>query len=493
MCGIVASSPSQTNAVCRALVALKPRGPDSTGLLETASCTLGVARLSVSDLLGGNQPITSRSGRSHIAFNGAIYNAAELIRVFELDVATHNDAEVALALYELLGVTFTDHLDGMYAFIISDDRGDNLIFGVDEIGIKPLHVASTGNSIFLCSTLQALGRPELALAQRVPPGTVWDLSGLRHITRSRAPHKHWTVALESAVEAQIPQEVPWGCLLSGGLDSAVLCKLASRTRNITTITCGVADNSADLRAARQVADILGCCHHEELITPSDLRSLAADVVAATASFEPWLVLGGMGTLAASRAAARLRIKVLLTGEGADELFGGYRDFDQVPANRLEQELRHQQSQLGATECLRLDRCSAAAGIEARVPYLSREVVAAVRSLPVAAKRSQPGSAKSITKVALRRYATSLNLPEDVAWRPKIGFSNGTGLDSLLLEMASSERTIWASPTDRSRFAPSGLDPNEPMLAWLLGMWLETYGDALAPNWADMRQRGLVRS
>lgn len=472
--------------------ALRSRGPDSSGFVDSNRWSLGVARLSITDPICGHQPIRSRTGRTQIVFNGAIYNTEHLKRTYGLDVATGNDAEVALALYERYGVSFTDQLDGMYAFVIADEQAESLVFGVDEIGIKPLHLARDEGSIFLCSTLQALGPRELARAERVPAGTVWDLHGLRHVSRRHHAQRHWIEALTSAVDSQTPHEVSWGCLLSGGLDSSVLCRLASRSQPVTTIACGLLDGSADLLAARRVAEALDTDHHEELIDPAYLRALAVDVVSATASFEPWLVLGGIGTLAASRAAARLGLKVLLSGEGADELFGGYRDFDEVPAARLENALRAQQNQLGATECLRLDRCSMAAGVEVRVPYLSRDVVAAVRALPVTAKRSRPGSRESVAKVALREYAHSLGLPEEVVWRPKVGFSSGTGIGPLLTEMAWSERESWACPKDRARFAAPGLEVDAPLYAWFLGLWLQRYGDRLAASWSDLARRGLVR-
>ena len=493
MSGIVGSSPSRLDIVQKAVSKLRSRGPDSIGIIDSNQWSLGVARLAITDAAHGNQPITSRTRRSHIVFNGALYNARRLMRTHQLEVETGNDAEVVLSLYEKFGVSFTDHLDGMYAFIIADEHRDGLVFGVDEIGIKPLYIAREDGDTFLCSTLQAMGRNELGLANRVPAGTVWDLSGLRHMTRPREPVRDWREALAFAVADQIPEDVPWGCLLSGGLDSSVLCQLASRTQTLTTIACGLEEGSADLVAARRVAAALNTNHHEALIDSADLRSLAAEVVAATASFEPWLVLGGIGTLVASRAAAGFGMKVLLSGEGADELFGGYRDFDDVPHSCLEAALRAQQSQLGATECLRLDRCSMAAGVEVRVPYLSRDVVAAVRSLPVASKRSRPGSRASISKVALREFADSLSLPDEIVRRPKVGFSSGVGIESALSDISLSERDKWAHLKERNRFAAPGLDQNAPLYSWLLGLWLELYGDSLAASWSELARRGLVRT
>lgn len=495
MCGIAGSCPARPDFVTRAVTEVRRRGPDSSGTARTAAGMLGVARLSITDHVHGDQPISNRTGDLHIVFNGAIYNADDLIATHRLEVESGNDAEVALALFERLGCSFTDQIDGMYAFIILGEREGRFWYGVDELGIKPLYSAKDGDtSLYLASTAQALGSTLLSRAERVTPGTVQSASGLEHETVNRAPVTNWRNDLATSVRSQIPKEVAWGCLLSGGLDSSVLVTLARgfARRPLRTLSCGL-PMSVDVLHARRVADHLETEHHERLLDPDEIPNLVREVIDATGSFEPWLVLGGIGTLAVCQEASRLGLKVLLSGEGADELFAGYADFDETPADQLEAQLRAQQLQLGATECLRLDRCSMHAGVEVRVPYLSRRVVNAVRRLPVSEKRDLPGSRDSTTKVALRRHARALGLPEWVASRAKEGFSTGTGVLPVVHEAALSERNLWAASRYRARFAAPGLDMNSPVGAWLLGLWLERFGDSFGADWDSLACRGLVRN
>ncbi|MDO5737500.1 MAG: asparagine synthase-related protein [Propionibacteriaceae bacterium] len=479
MRGILGSSPSLATEVTICLERIA-----SSDCRETLSSSAGV--------LSADQPIATGSRGLHVAFDGALYNTEQLLRDHRLDVSSFDGAEVVLALFQLLGPSFTDHLEGAYAFIIIDDTEGTLFFGVDEMGIKPLYLSRYADGVLLCSTLAALPLDRISDVERVPCGTVWDLDGLRHTTGRVTSDTEWTTALRKALQAQIPQDIRWCSLLSGGVDSSVLCSLAAQQGPLMTLTCGM-DGSEDLEQGRRVAELLDSEHHEHRIDPDQLKSMIHEVVIATASFEPWLVLGGIGTLAAARAGAALGVKAMISGEGADELFAGYRDFDHTPAETLEATLRDQQNQLGATECLRLDRCSRAAGVEVRVPFLAREVVAAVRALPVGAKRNRPGSPDSITKVALREYASQLGLPEWVAYRAKVGFSKGIGITPTLTDFAHDERSRWASPADRERYAAPGIDMDAPVAAWLLGLWLSHYGDALGSDWTSLEERGLVRA
>lgn len=436
--------------------------------------------------------LAHRSGSRHIAFDGALFNSENLVNCHRLDLPHYSDADICLALFEKLGPAFVDEVDGIFAFIIADEASGNFFYGIDEMGVKPLYVSRGRGWFALGSTLDAFPRGVLSGVERVPPGRVWNRARRSlHKMRPIARPRNWTVSLTDAVRAQIPQGSPWSCALSGGVDSSVISLLAKGMGHLTTISCGL-EGSADLLHARRVAELIQSTHDEHIIAPEEVRALVLDVVTATASFEPWLILGGVGTLSVARAAARRGTRVLLTGEGADELFAGYSEFDNLSGHELEAALRRQQQQLGATECLRLDRCTRAAGIEVRVPFLSRGVVAAVGALPAVAKRSVPGSSGSTNKVALREHARSLGLPDWVAGRAKVGFSTGTGVVPLVTELALADRVSWASIEDRKRFAAPGIDMDTPLAAWLLGLWLRIYGEDLANSWASLSRRGLVR-
>lgn len=483
MCGIAATSSPDPIIIGEMLSRISHRGPDEKGLIVKDGVTLGIQRLSITDLKNGSQPITSRNGSSAIVFNGAIYNTKFLTENFDLNLSTGNDAEVVLELYEKLGLRSFEFLEAMYAIIISS-RG-NLIYLTDQFGIKPLY-RFVGENVLLASEPSAFGHELLPHIERVKPGFIYvnDLI-FQKVNLLSPPQELWEITLEKSVTNQIPDEVPWAALLSGGVDSGVLAALAARDQRIKTFSCGMA-GAEDLESAARLAATLGSDHEEILISPTEIELLVKEAVKTTGSFEPWLIKGAVGTLTAARGIHQKGFKVVLSGEGADELFAGYADFAAMDGLILEEALLNQQEQLGATECLRLDRSTMRFSVEARVPYLSQKVVSQVRALPTSSKKE--GSAN---KIALRRYAENL-IPREHAFRAKTGFSIGTGISALVRELALSNHREWASRDAVGKYAPVDLDPTSPEISWFLGLWLNDWS-SLGTSWADLSYRKLVRS
>jgi asparagine synthase (glutamine-hydrolysing) len=475
---------------------MQERGPDRTSSASFATASLGVTRLAIADVPRGHQPFLAPSGGGAVGLNGAIYNARALTRRWGLQLATGNDGEVIWPLYRRFGLRFADELEGMYAVCIVDDERSRVVLAVDPIGIKPLYLSTEGGAWFAASTLQALPERLRRHAFRVPAGTVMTSDGeVARIEPRATVYESLRRALEASVEEQIPVEVPWGCMLSGGLDSSVLIALAARCRSgAVTISAGL-PGSGDLAAALLVAATLGTDHHEELIDEEELPELIDAAVRATASPDGSTVMGGVGTYVAARAARRLGLKVLLSGEGADELFAGYDEYRLTPRALLDAELRADQEDLAATECLRLDRCTMAHGIEARVPYLSTAVVAHARALPLEDKLD-PARPEPREKLALRRVADEL-LPPEVAWRPKIGFSTGAGLMAAGARLArrlvsdAELAAIMAMPgwTAFSR-TQRLIGVDERLAALTFSRWRALHGE-FGP-WEELLGRGLAR-
>lgn len=496
MCGIAVTLPPRPRELNAMLDRMAERGPDEAGTAHLAAASVGVVRLAITDVRHGGQPVLAPAGA--VGLNGAIYNAPELTSRWGLRPATGNDAEVIWPLYERLGLRFADELEGMYAIAIVDDHRSRVVLAVDPVGIKPLYLAVEDGGWYAASTVQALPSHLRRTAFRVPPGTVMSSDGHTVRVASRpAPAGSLGAVLTEAVTAQIPAEVDWACMLSGGLDSSVLTALAARARpGPTTISVGLR-GSADLEAAAAVAAVLGTRHHEVTVDEAELPGLVDAVIRATGSPDCSTVMGGVGTYVAARAARQLGCKVVLSGEGADELFAGYEEYRSTPPGLLPRELEADLADLASTECLRLDRCSMAHGIEARVPFLSGPVVAYARALPMPGKLDLTLPAEPRDKVDLRRLGDEL-LPAEIAWRPKTGFSSGSGL------MAAGERLAERLVTRRGLALAASLPgwreflrtqlligADERLAALTFSRWSELYGNEFGP-WSELHARGRTR-
>jgi asparagine synthase (glutamine-hydrolysing) len=444
VCGIAggcgAVPPEDVEAMTAALA---HRGPDDSGLHLAGASVLGHRRLSIVDPEHGAQPIVDGSGRDEVVVvvNGEIYNAPPLRPQLGngRPWLTGSDSEVVLRLLDNRGdertddVAATARLRGMFAFAVQ--RDGELLLGRDPIGIKPLYLGRRGTGTLFASEVKAFP-PGTRDVEPLPPGTLWSSrTGLRRFAGIPDPpptpgpaEQHVAAvraALESSVHRHLMADVPVGAFLSGGLDSSAICALLVRqVPELHTFAVGLPD-SPDLVAARRVAEHLGTTHHERVIDPGEIAQVLPHIVWSLESIDPDLVRSAVPTWFVAELAAR-HVKVVLTGEGADELFAGYRYHATVPGHLLHAELRRSLGELHHINLQRVDRMTMAHSLEARVPFLDLDFIDAALRVPVGYKLPPGGPEKWV----LREAVADL-LPADIVWRTKAQFDEGSGVGDLV--------------------------------------------------------------
>lgn len=450
MCGIAGCYGNASKAqVARMIGQLDHRGPDGNGLTSTPGGVLGHTRLAIIDLQGGRQPMSHRE--SAICFNGEIYNYRALRERYlrGQTLKTESDTEVILRLYQLYGPAAVQLLEGMFALAILDCN--DLFLARDPLGIKPLYLSYDDKRIWFASEIKALLQVSGA-AEALPPGT-WFHSrlGRGHYHRYYTLGQGWFLpdgfatpedaypairsVLRAAVYKRLLADVPVGVSLSGGLDSSIIALLAAvENPNLHTFAVGM-QGSEDIRAAREVAAWLGTKHHEYLYTQAEMQEVLPEVIYHLESADPALVRSAIPNYFLARLAAN-EVKVILTGEGADELYAGYEYMQHItePA-ALQRELEHTLRELHRTNLQRTDRMFMAFGVEGRVPFLDIESVALALSLPAEWKLSSTGQLSK----ALLRDAFAADLPPAIVQRPKQKFSSGAGSSTAFVRIA--ERAI----------------------------------------------------
>jgi asparagine synthase (glutamine-hydrolysing) len=395
------------------------------------------------DPAGGDQPIRSTPGGPAIVANGEIYNFRSLRSRLEGShlFRTLSDSEVALALFAERGPACARDLDGMFALAIAD--GGDVFLARDPVGIKPLYWGERDGELLFASEIKAL----VGLAETVsefPPGS-WFHSriGIRSYYEvpdpapvPRAPREHVALVragLERSVRKRLMSDVPLGVFLSGGLDSSIIAALVRpHVDELHTFSVGV-ENSPDLQAARVVARHLDATHHEHVLSPQEIGERLPDILYHLESFDQDLVRSAVPCYFAARLASGV-VKVVLTGEGADELFAGYgyyRDFED-PA-RLRRELRRSIQSLHNVNLQRVDRMTMAHSIEGRVPFLDVEMIELAQTVPPEFKLKESGGARSVDKWVLRQASESA-LPPEIVWRKKAQFDEGSGAVDLLSQV-----------------------------------------------------------
>jgi len=442
VCGIVGiASGNEYSTVKRMLQALRHRRPDDIGLHRDPDHSLGHARLSIIDLGGGKQPMSDAEARSHVVFNGEIYNYQSLRRDIGAErFATHSDTEVLLHLSQQAAEPseWVSRLDGMFAFAVA--RGEDLTLARDPLGIKPLYVGSRNGALAFGSEIKAMlvacdEVSEFPAGHCYCPSTglqpyysldpddeeVRDVEQARRAVRAR---------LEEAVRKRLVADVPVGVFLSGGLDSSLIAALARKYKDPLDSFAVGTEGSEDLARARQVAEFLGTRHHERVYTLEEALAALPEVIYYLESFDCALVRSALPNFFLARLASD-HVKVALSGEGADELFAGYHYLKSFEPDSLQDELLHITKALHNTNLQRCDRMSMAHGLEVRVPFLDVDLVRyAFRMAP---RLKMRGSAQT-EKWILRRVAEAL-LPEDVVWRRKAKFAIGSGLGGRLGDFA----------------------------------------------------------
>lgn len=465
MCGLAGGygKPS-SQRVSEAVALMRHRGPDDTGTFEVPGVVLGHNRLTIIDLSTGTQPLSNEAGDIWIAFNGEIYNFPAL-RSLLLSKGhrfrTTTDTEVLVHLYEEKGPDMVEDLDGMFAFALWS-RG-RLMLARDPLGIKPLYYVRDGVTIYFASELRAairLGQGASGEGVReFPNGCYWmSDQGFRHYSNlrdlrsedaleqdpGRAAEKVETV-LRAAVKKRLVADVPVGVFLSGGLDSSLIAAMAQAEApgRLHSFAVGMA-GSEDLAFSRLMADHLHTEHHTYEYKAEEVVAVLPEVIGHLESYDPALVRSAVPTYFVSRLAAE-HVKVVLSGEGADELFAGYEYLKDLEMADLDEELLALTRALHNTNLQRVDRMTMAHSIEGRVPFLDQALVRCAFTLDPSLKLS---SERREEKWILRKVAEAY-LPSEIAWRTKTKFAEGTGTSAVLNQWArrarpgrSSEETLY---------------------------------------------------
>lgn len=422
---------------------LDHRGPDGSGERLVGRSWLGHTRLSIVDVEGGDQPLRDHAGGRWMVCNGEIYNHEVLRDDLDGPFLTGSDNEAALHA-SLNGPAGVARLHGMFAFCVADEHG-GLLAARDRLGVKPLYYARRNGLIAFASELRAFDPSWRPLVEEFPPGHVWTPeAGLvrfgdtspRHET-GHATRDEARVAirqsLQTAVRRRMMSDVPVGVFLSGGLDSSLVAAIMaaeSGDRPVHSFAAGT-PGSSDLLAARRVAEHLGLVHHERVYTAADVVAVLPAVVESIESFEPSLVRSAVPNYLLAETAAET-VKVVLTGEGADELFAGYDHLRELtdPAD-LERELVRSVAGLHNLNLQRCDRVTMAHGLEARVPFLDLDLIDVAHRVPIGWKLpGELGREKAILREAFDGW-----LPHDLLWRVKEQFGDGSGTAAVMAEHA----------------------------------------------------------
>ncbi len=435
------------------------RGPDWSGIYSDERAILAHERLAIVDIEHGAQPLASPDGDLVLAVNGEIYNHQLLEQGLErpYEFQTGSDCEVLLPLYRDHGPAFLNEVNGIFAFALYDRRRDRVFVARDPIGVMPLYWGHDADgNLFVASEMKALIGTCTSF-EEFPPGHFLDGAGGEPEPYYRPAWRDYEVArpgryepglvrdaLERAVERQLMCDVPYGVLLSGGLDSSVIAALAHRFSKgrvedhgrteawwprLHSFSIGL-DGSPDLAAARLAAEAIGTVHHGFRFTVQEGIDALGDVIYHLETFDVTTVRASTPMYLMARRIKAMGIKMVLSGEGADEIFGGYLYFHKAPdARELHEETVRKLDQLHLFDCLRANKSMAAWGIEARVPFLDREFLDVAMAFDPADKMI---TGERMEKHALRRAFTGY-LPDEILWRQKEQFSDGVGyswIDSL---------------------------------------------------------------
>ncbi len=426
--------------------ALKHRGPDSNGKYISKECLVGHLRLSIIDTAKGRQPIYNEDKTKAIVANGEIYNYKKIKKSLIKNhlFRTGSDVEAILHLYEDVGTNVVRYLDGMYAFCIID--GNDLFIARDGVGIKPLYYLIEQNKKKFCfsSELKNMNLLE-GNVKEFPPGTWYHTRyGFRRFYQTpQYQPKQGSVleyirilrkTLHESVKKRLMSEVPVGAFLSGGLDSSIIAALASKEKhNLNTFSVGFKE-SPDLQKAREVAQHIGSKHHEYILNHKEVREELPNIIYYLESYDQDLVRSAIPCYFVSKLASKY-VKVILTGEGADELFAGYDYFKSIQdKEKLAREMTRTINTLHNINLQRVDRMTMAHSIEGRVPFLDREMIRIAQTIPISLKsRGNP----SIEKWILRKAFEDI-LPKNIVWRKKEQFDKGSGSTDTLSDIISPE-------------------------------------------------------
>ena len=458
MCGIVcAFELKQTSKKLRPQLLkmaklIRHRGPDWSGIYSNNKVIMAHERLAIVDPTSGKQPLLSKDKNLVLAANGEIYNHLELRQQFEdyYQFQTKSDCEVILALYKQKGASFLDELNGIFGFALYDNANDTYLIARDHMGIIPLYMGwDQDGTFYVASELKAL-EGVCSKIELFPPGHYldskvgeiksWyqrDWMEYDMVKENETDIKILRTALEEAVHRQLMSDVPYGVLLSGGLDSSITSAIAKKYAEkriesddkdaawwpqLHSFATGL-ENSPDLAAAQKVADHLGTIHHEIKFTIQEGIDAIRDVIYHLETYDITTIRASTPMYLMARAIKAMGIKMVLSGEGADEIFGGYLYFHKAPsAKEFHEETVRKLDKLHMYDCLRANKSLAAWGIEGRVPFLDKAFMDIAMNINPLDKMI---NGERMEKWILRKAFEDL-LPKSVVWRQKEQFSDGVG-------------------------------------------------------------------
>lgn len=467
---------------------MRHRGPDWSGIYASEKAILAHERLAIVDVNTGAQPLYNENKTHILAVNGEIYNHKDLAANLNsnYNFQTSSDCEVILPLYAEKGAAFIDELQGMFAFCLYDEEKDSYLIARDHIGIIPLYIGwdAKGN-FYVASEMKAL-TPVCNKIENFPPGHYLasdegeikpyyqrDWHSYDAIKDNQSNKEELRAALEASVKSHLMTDVPYGVLLSGGLDSSVVSAIAHKyaSRRIEndqqsqawwprlhSFAVGL-KGSPDLKAAQEVANHIGTEHHEVHFTVQEGLDAIRDVIYHLETYDVTTIRASTPMYLMARKIKAMGIKMVLSGEGADEIFGGYLYFHKAPnAKEFHEELLRKLEKLNLFDCLRANKAMSAWGVEARVPFLDKAFMDVAMRLNPEDKMC-PGTTieKKILREAFAHY-----LPESVAWRQKEQFSDGVGYSWIdtLKEVAEKEISNQELENAQYRFAVHTPDSKE---------------------------------
>ena len=437
------------------------RGPDWSGVYADDRAVLAHERLAIVGVDSGAQPLLSDDGQQVLAVNGEIYNHRELRAAFpDYAFATHSDCEVILPLYRKHGAGLFEHLSGMYAFILWDAAEGRYLIGRDPIGIIPLYYGHDEHGqLVVASEMKALA-PVCRDAKEFPPGHfidsrigpepqqwyVREWREFKAVESGSRDHAALRSALETAVKSHMMSDVPYGVLLSGGLDSSLIAAIAKKYAarrvedderseawwpQLHSFAIGL-EGSPDLKAAQEVANHIGTVHHNLTFTVQEGLDALSDVIHHLETYDVTTIRASTPMYLMARRIRAMGIKMVLSGEGSDELFGGYLYFHKAPdARALHEETVRKLDALHLFDCLRANKSMSAWGVETRVPFLDRDFIDVAMRLDPSVKLS--GRQRERIEKQFLRESFAGYLPDRILWRQKEQFSDGVGyswIDSL---------------------------------------------------------------
>jgi len=465
MCGITAilnvkeQTPDLRRKALLMSQKIRHRGPDWSGIWCGGTAILAHERLSIVDPESGGQPLFSPDRKQVLAVNGEIYNHQEIRRRYagQYEFQTGSDCEVILALYRDKGIDFLEDISGIFAFVLYDEAKDAFLVARDPIGVIPLYIGyDQDGTVYVASELKALEGQCERYEPFLPGQYYWSQEpGMKRYYRrdwmeyeavkdNPASVAAVRDALEAAVKRQLMSDVPYGVLLSGGLDSSVISAIAekysemrieddSQTKaywpRLHSFAVGL-KGAPDLAKARLVADHIGTVHHEINYTLQEGLDALRDVIYFIETYDVTTVRASTPMYLLARVIKSMGIKMVLSGEGADEVFGGYLYFHKAPdARAFHDETVRKLGKLHLYDCLRANKSLAAWGVEGRVPFLDKEFLDVAMRLNPKAKMcgaKTPGSTDFEIEKKIVREAFADMLPAQVAWRQKEQFSDGVG-------------------------------------------------------------------